>query len=217
MIDRARSKLTEALLAGNEAKCRQIAIDLYLANHDLSVICDELFAAAFHEIGNLWQCGNAEVYQERRGCDIAVHVLHELREHLAPVAESAPLAIGCATSGDPYRLGTTMAELVLRQTKWKAFSLGENLPFTTVNAALQEHAPRLFWISCSHIADERTFLAGYQQLYDAHGSNIAFVVGGQALTEPLRRQMRDAAYCANMQDLQRFAQTLREEIAQQSS
>ncbi len=208
VIDRARNELVAAILAGEEAKCRQIAIDMYLADHALSVICDELFAVAFHEIGNLWEQGDAEVYQERRACDIAVRVLRDLREQLAIVPENAPLALGCATTGDPYRLATTMAELVLRQAKWNACSLGENLPFATIDAALHTYAPRLFWISCSFLVDEREFLTGYQQLYASHGDQITFVMGGQALSTALQKKVPFATYCGNMQELQSFAQSM---------
>lgn len=216
VINRAREQLIEALLAGDEARCRQITIDMYLAEHSISVICDDLFAAAFREIGNRWSCGAAEVYQERRGCEITLRLLHDLRAMLPSAPVDAPLAIGGAASGDQYSLGTTMAELVLRDVKWNAISLGDNLPFDTVSAAIKEHHPKLFWLSCSHIADESTFIAGYSQLYEEYGMDVAFVVGGYALTEEIRRQMKFSAYCDNMQHLEGFAQTLRSAIEKKS-
>jgi len=208
VIKRAREQLIEALVAGDEARCRQVTIDIYLAEHGISVICDELFAAAFREIGNRWSCGEAEVYQERRGCEITLRLLHELRGLFPALPGSAPLAIGCAASGDQYSLGTAMAELVLRDGKWNAISLGDNLPFETVSAAIAEHRPKLFWLSCSHIADASAFLAGYSQLYEEYGADVAFVVGGYALTDEIRQQMKFSAYCDNMQHLEGFAQTL---------
>jgi len=60
-----------------------------------------------------------------------------------------------------------MAELVLREAGWNANSLGDNLPFATLAAAIEENRPRLFWISASHIDNEGTFLNGYQELYSA--------------------------------------------------
>ena len=42
----------------------------------------------------------------------------------------------------------------------------------------------------------------------AFGLDVAFVVGGRALTEPIRQQMKYAAYCDNLQHLEAFAQTL---------
>lgn len=216
VLSRAREQLTEALLAGDEGRCRQIAIDLYLAEHSLSVICDDVFAAAFRAIGERWSCGEAAVYQERRGCEITLRILHELRGVLPQPSESAPLAIGGAAAGDQYDLGTTMAELVLRDSMWNAISLGDNLPFETISQAIREHRPKLFWLSCSYIADESEFLAGYRGVYDEYALDVAFVVGGYALTDSVRQQMKYAAYCDNMQHLEGFAQTLRTAIDSKS-
>ena len=47
-------QMTAGLLAGDELRCRQIAMDLYLAEHSISVICDEVLAKAFEEIGDRW-------------------------------------------------------------------------------------------------------------------------------------------------------------------
>jgi methanogenic corrinoid protein MtbC1 len=217
VIERAREQLTEALIAGDEPRCRQIAIDLYLAEHSVSIICDDVFAAAFREIGDRWACGDAEVYQERRGCEISLRVLHELRSLLPTPSADAPLAIGGAASGDQYSLSTTMVELVLRDVKWNAISLGDNLPTATLAAAIRAHRPKLFWLSCSHVTDESEFLAGYGDLYDEFGLDVAFVVGGYALTDQVRQRMKYSAYCDNMQHLEGFAETLRGAIETKSS
>ncbi len=208
VIERARDQMTAALISGDDPRCRQIAIDLYLAEHSLAVICDDVIAAAFREIGDRWACGTAQIYQERRGCEISLRLLHEMRALLPPAPTDAPIAIGGAASGDQYCLGTTMAELVLRDMKWNATSLGDNLPFETVGAAIREYQPKLFWLSCSHMADEAEFLSGYTRLYDEFGVDVAFVVGGYALSESIRQQMKYAAHCDNMQHLEGFAQTL---------
>ncbi len=102
-----------------------------------------------------------------------------------------------------------MAELVLRDAMWNATSLGDNLPFETLAAAIAEHQPQLFWLSCSHLENEVEFLAGYERLYDEFGKNVAFVVGGNALSDDIRQQMRYSTYCDSMQHLEGFVQTLR--------
>ena len=209
VVDRARDQMTEALLAGHEARCRQVAIDLYLAEHSVATICDDVLAAAFRQIGDLWACGEAEVYQERRGCEITLRILHELRMLLPPPPGDAPVALGGSAAGDQYSLGTTMAELVLRDAKWNAVSIGDNLPFETIAAAIRKHRPVFFWLSCSHIASEAEFLSGYAALQEEFAMDVAMVVGGFALTEDLRQRMKYSAYCDNMQHLEVFAQTLR--------
>ncbi len=208
VIQRAADQLLEAIVAGDEEQCRQIAFDLVLAEHSISSICDQVFAKVFESIGDAWECGDAEVYQERRACEIALRVLHEVRGFLPTPPPEAPLAIGGATEGDQYNLATTMVELVLRDAKWNAVSLGDNLPFETLAAAIQEHHPRLLWLSCSHITDQANFLAEYSRFYEEYGMDVAIVVGGRALTEELRSHMRYSAYCDTMQHLDSFAQTL---------
>ena len=209
-VDRARQRFTDALVAGDEMTCRQLVLDLYLANHSLAVICDEVLAAAFVAIGDRWSCGEVEVYRERRGCEIASHVVHELRDLLPSIPDSAPLAMGGTATGDHYELATSMAEVVLRDCGWHAVCLGENLPFSTLDAALAENRPQLFWLSCSYIPDIDAFLEGYNKLYAAYHQRTAFVVGGNALDAEVRRKMNYAAHCDNMQHLATFAQTLRD-------
>lgn len=209
VLTRARDALTEALLSGNERRCLQLVIDLVLAEHSISAICDEVIAAAFAEIGDRWSCGKVEVYRERRGCEIALRTLHELRSLLPVVPDDAPLAMGGAASGDQYSLGTTMAELVLREENWRAVSLGDNLPFGTLAAAIEENQPRIFWLSCSYIPEAEAFLSGFNALFARFHQRVAFVVGGSALTEELRCQMHFAAYCDNMRHLAAFARSLR--------
>lgn len=208
VLRRATDAMVSALLAGDEGRCRQIAVDLYLARRGLSEICDEVIAEAFRRIGDLWACGEAEVYQERRGCEIAYRILVALRELLPAPSPGAPTAIGGATSGDPYLLGTTMVEVVLRQGGWGATSLGNNLPLGSLATAIEIQKPRLFWLSCSHLPDVDQFLADYNRLYERTHKRTAIVVGGVALDESLRKRMKFSAYCENMQRLEAFAQPL---------
>ncbi|MDZ4850530.1 MAG: helix-turn-helix domain-containing protein [Pirellulaceae bacterium] len=216
VIDRAREQMTLALLEGEEARCRQLVIDLYLAEHSLSVICDGVLCASFADIGDRWSCGTAEIYQERRGCEIALHILKDLRSLIPSTPTGAPLAMGGSPAGDLYSLGTAMAELVLRDSRWNAVSLGDNLPFHTLSAAIRTNHPKLFWLSCTYIADEQAFLDGYRALYDEHSAEVAFVLGGFALSEEIRRKINYSAYCDNMQHLEGFSQTLRVALEKQS-
>ncbi len=208
VIDRAAGQLTKALIHGDEEQTRQIVFDLFLAEHSISVICDQVLAKSLEEIGDLWKCGDAEVYQERLSCEFVLRLLHELRMLIFPPPSEAPIAIGGSVEGDQYNLATTMVELVLRDQKWNATSLGNNLPFSTLGAAIKQHRPRIFWISASHLADEAEFIKAYSQLYDEYGLDVAFVVGGRALDETVRQQMKYSAYCDNLQHVEAFAQTM---------
>lgn len=203
------ARLADALLAGDELVARQIVIDLYLAKHSRSVIFDEVIAEAFREIGDRWECHDAEVYQERRACEIALRVLYDLRR-AQQLPERKWLATGGTIEGDQYSLPSAMAELVLRDAGFHAVSLGASIPFASLVKAVQETKAKLFWLGVSHIREGIDFLVGFTALSQAcAASETALVVGGRALTEDLRQRMTYSAYCDTMQHLEAFATTLR--------
>jgi MerR family transcriptional regulator, light-induced transcriptional regulator len=198
----------DSLMRGDEMAARQIAVDLFLAENSVSRICDEVIARTFCEIGNLWQCGAAEIYQERRACEICQRVIYELRGLIPQAPIESPIAIGGTAEGDPYSLASMTVELVLRDHRWNANSLGYNLPFDTLHAAIKDHRPKLFWLSVSHLPDQERFVSGYRRLYEEFQGDTFFVLGGRAMNEELRRQIKYSVFCDTLQHLEGFIESL---------
>lgn len=208
-IERSSLLLAGALSDGDESLCRQIVFDLYLARHTACDIFDKVISAAFHLIGERWRHGEIEIYQERRGCEICLRVLYELRSALPAVSAGAPQAIGATLPGDPYTLPTTMAEITLREAGWQAQCFGNELPVATLCAAIHAIRPRLFWLSVSVIPSTADFVAGFSLLHQAAAANgTAVIVGGRALTDDVRRQVDYCAYCDAFRHVASFASTL---------
>lgn len=198
----------ESLISGDEPAVRQVVLDLFLEGYRSSTICDQVLTPAFYDIGALWECGKAEVYQERRACRMCMNMLHELRQMLNPHSSKGPLALGGTPEGDFYEVPTTMVELVMLQEGWQATSLGSSLPFSTMSVAIVEHRPALFWLSVSHIANEEKFLAEYMPFFEtavAHKTIVA--VGGRALTEEIRRKIKFSLFCESLTQLETFLAT----------
>lgn len=201
-------RLVEALLAGDESLARHILLNLYLARHSIGVICDEVIAIAFREIGNRWASHDAAIYQERRACEISLRGLFDLR-NLQPVGEVRLTAMGGTIEGDQYTLPTAMVELVLNEVGYQSSSLGTSIPMESMIRAVREAKPGLFWLSVSFIRDGLDFLTEFAELSHAcRSEGVPLVVGGRALTETLRHRMIYSAYCDNMQHLEAFAKTL---------
>jgi len=201
--------MTVALAAGDEEQCRRIVFDLYLAGHSAGDICDQVLAGAFHQMGDLWECGELAVYRERRGGEIALRTLYELRSAVPTPGPTMPLAIGGTLAHDPYKLATTMVEVALREAGWRAESYGTLLPAATLCEAVRDTRPRLVWLSVSTIDSPAEFLADYAELYEtAAQHDAALAVGGRALDGPLRHQMRYSAFCDTLRHLVTFVNTL---------
>jgi methanogenic corrinoid protein MtbC1 len=213
-LTRSKALLADALLAGDELLARQIVFDLYLAKHSLSVIFDEVIAAAFREIGDRWACHDADVYQERRGCEIARQTLFDVRK-VQRMPARAWRATGGTIDGDLYALPSAMAELVLRESGFNAISLGTSIPFSSLIKAVQEMRPKLFWLSVSHIREGLDFASEFAELSQAcTASDTALVVGGRALSDELRQRMTYSAYCDTMQHLEGFAKVMGRSLRQ---
>jgi excisionase family DNA binding protein len=205
---RGRSSLVDALLAGDWSRAHQIVFDLYLARHSLSVICDEVVTAAFREIGERWACHEADIYQERRGCEIMIRILHDLRR-VVSVQDNPSRAMGGTIEGDFYTIPTTMAELVLCNAGFHATSLGTNIPISSLIKGVQQYRPNLFWLSVSHIREGLDFIPEFARLSQACAeSGTALAVGGRGLTPELRHRMKYSAFCDTMQHLEAFVQSL---------
>lgn len=208
-IERARTQFGESLVNGDEAVSRQIIADLFVSGHELTEICDKVIASAFHQIGELWSCGDVAVYQERRACGVALRLMHELRTYMQPTADGAPRAIGFSLSGDNYLLPLAMVELILRENGWDAASVGHSLPPETILRAIDEIQPPLLWLSSSFIEDEATFIESVNTIFDhidSRGGTL--LIGGRAIGEDLRKQIRYTVHCDDMQSLANFSRTM---------
>jgi methanogenic corrinoid protein MtbC1 len=205
-LEQACQLFIDALEQGNEDQCLGVALDLRLAGHDMAVIADSLIAPSFHALGDRWQHGEVEVYQERRGVEITRSVLLRLKDTLKAPGQVAPVAIGATVEGDPYSLPGLLAELVLLELGWQASFLGSGLPYDTVAQAVEDLSPRMLWLSISSLEDTDDFVHNYGRLYEiCLIQQCAVVVGGRAITESMRRQIQYASYGDNLKHLHAFA------------
>lgn len=188
---------------------RKILFAAYLSGHKMAAIGDEIITPCFSEIGRQWQCDDLEVYRERRACELTVQLLAELKAILPAAPENSPLAVGGAPERDVYSLPTMLIDMVLQENGWRTQSLGTMLPFSTLAAAAWEQKPRLFWITVSTIQDEAQFLASYEQFQRSLSPNTFLVVGGNAITDSIRKQIQFSAYGDNLRQLETLAKTLR--------
>jgi MerR family transcriptional regulator, light-induced transcriptional regulator len=208
-FERASDAILAALRVGDADAARRTIFDLYLAGNSAVKLCDNVLANVFHQIGSGWQCGELQVYQERRACEIVLRLLHELNLALPATPPNAPLAIGGTLAGDCYQIPTAMVELVLREQGWQAQSFGSNLPLATWQAALLEQRPQLMWLSVSYIADVELFVEQFQQLAElAQQHKIPLIIGGRELPTEIRKRLTFTAYYDNFTQMLNFTSTL---------
>ncbi len=206
---RAVQRLLDGLIAGDEELCQRLALEVYLAGRSACDICDDVIAPAMQALGERWQHGEAEVYQERRACEIVRGMLFQLGLALPPPPVDGALAIGGTLTGDPYALPSAMIALALREAGWNAESYGAELPGESIAAAVRCRRPRVVWISVSWITHAEIFAAELEHVRAAAASvGAALLLGGRAITPDLRDGLRFATHGESLREGVAFAATL---------
>lgn len=182
-LEALRDGLVSLLSESNSAQVRQLILQQYLSGTTAVEICDKLLCPVMVRIGECWDCGDLQVFQERNACEILDHVLHEIRGLIPPPDINARLAIGGSAAGDNYRLPARMVQLALAEQGWTSISLGNNLPWDTLAEAAKRHMPALFWISLSNADDLGQLSKNLAQLANELPKSVAFAIGGRLLPE----------------------------------
>ena len=202
----AVESLLDAFVNQQEDSATALVMDLYLSGRSLSSLFDDILGVVFATIGNEWQCGNLDIHKERQACQMCRRVMDRLRQ-LAKAKNSRFTAIGGTLVEDHYELPTLMIEVALRDQGWNAMSLGTNLPVAAFCQAIDEHCPDLVWLSVSHVADPNQLIQSVNELWDQLDRKVPLIVGGRALTEELRRDIRCTVHCDNIGQLEDFLQS----------
>jgi len=204
-----REQFERSLLLGDEHQCRKAISAWYAIHGGMASVADDLLAPTFQSVGEMWECGQADIYQERRGCEICIRLIHELRRLIPEPLSTAPLAMGGTSSGDLYQVANQLIEITFREAGWRTISLGSDVPFANLLAAAKKYHPKIFWLSVSHVEDEASFLDAFQEFSREMPKGIMLVVGGRALNGRLRPRMHFSAYCDSMRQLSTLARNLR--------
>lgn len=203
-------QLSKALADGDELAARSLLHGAWQAGMPLEHLADAVVAPAMAGLGHGWEAGKLDVYQEHRGTQVCLAALLDLKKRLAENAGlGRPRAVGGGPERDHYHLANLLAEMVLCDGGWEAINVGPNTPMASLRLALRKYRPRLLWLSCSHLANPKTFLNEYADLYnEAQSAGVAVAVGGRALTEAIRARMPCTTYGSNLAHLAAFARRL---------
>ncbi len=206
--DETREALSAALQAGDLDGSLQIVVGRYLAGARLVDLCSNLLAPVLCGIGEKWECGEVEVFQEHRACEILNRVLYTLRA-LAPAHDAdAPIAIGGAPGRDPSRLPSLMAELTLVEAGWHAVTLGSDLPYCSLLLAVQRYQPALVWLSLTHLECIDAGRDAFREFVESLPNGTPVVVGGRACDASFSEGLEQAHYMTCFSDLSKFATQL---------
>lgn len=202
--EEAFQKMEAALLEGDEETYLRVGLGLVLEGLPLGMVLDRALGQAFKNVGQAWEHGKIEIYQERRAVQIATQFTHRVRMLLPCRGPSDPVALGGSLTGDHYSLPTSAVELVLLDAGWNAQSCGTNLPGPTLARAIEETRPRLVWLSVSWIDSFSGLALDLEAIEKAAGKvGASLVWGGFALTPAIAEQFPAFRPLGSLEELAR--------------
>jgi excisionase family DNA binding protein len=207
--------LFEALIAGREAAVREVILGAYQRGASIVELGDDLLGPAFGLVGDGWAAGTVAVHQERRACETAMAVLHELRRLLSEPDGAAPLALVATPQQDFAEVPVRLVELAILADGWRVIAAGSGLPLDEVRDATLAHKPRLVCLSATHLDDPVAFLPDYRQtLVEPTRSQlgVAHALGGSALRGIDLGPAGSDLAAGSLADLAAFARRLQQQV-----
>lgn len=185
-----------------QGRAQEAARHMVAAYHNAGAAAfgDDLIGPAMRAIGQHWQSGSIDIYQEHQATRIVESVLLDLISNARSAArrdDARPVAIGAAIEGDPYTLSGLLCELLLVEKGWDASYLGANLPLASLAAAVSDRNPRLVWLTVNYLQDSARFCSDFEALSQvATQRGVAIVIGGHAMQPELRARLK-STLCAD--------------------
>lgn len=202
-------QLYQMLIDGDEAACRELLFSFFQQGESVQQLGDELVSPVFHRIGDNWESETIRIHHERRASEIILAVLLELRGWITAPPLDAPLALCAATESDFAQVPIRLVELVLRSQGWNTIVAGSGLPLVEIAAAVQERQARLICLSLTHIEDADAYVDLHNATFtDYLLSDRQLIVGGCAICEPHRSQIKCDLYAGSLGELVEFAAKL---------
>jgi excisionase family DNA binding protein len=200
--------LHAALLRDDVDEVRRLLMQAYQGGMLLADLADDVIAPVMDRIGHQWESAGIDVYQEHRATQLVLHGLHQVRGLLDRDSPAdKPLALGGCMEGDHYLLATLLVEMVLLQLGWRAINLGPNTPVDSFRKAMDEHCPRLVWVSASYLPDEARFVNDFNQLAEeCRRRDVLLALGGRALNDALCTRLRYTTFGHRLRHLARFSE-----------
>lgn len=190
-----------ALLDNSPVTCRKLMVLLFLEGFEVADIFDQVVRPAFQRIGNARADGLLEIYHERQACGVCLEAIRQLGDLLPPPKPSARIAIGGAISGDHFEIPTQALEVTMASLGWRAYSLGNDLPLSSLLQAAREHLPDLLWVSISHLREPGRAVIALNEFASRMPEKTTVVFGGTAITADIRKGITHAICCDNFSQM----------------
>jgi methanogenic corrinoid protein MtbC1 len=176
-LTHAADRMHNALLVGDEATARRIALSLVTEGSSIADLIGVVIVPALVRIGKAWHEGQLTIWVEHRASAIVERIFGELSPN--PKGRRRGTAVVAAVSGDHHCLPTSMAAVTLREDNWHVEHLGADVPPAELVDFCRHHLVTVVVISATN--PDTVDLAQATAL-DLQAAGTPAIVGGPGRT-----------------------------------
>ena len=166
-----------ALIRAHDAAAFVRAMQQTLARNGLSRFVQDTVAPLTHAVGDAWEQGRIEVYEEHLFTELAKRLLRQAIAAL-PAGASEPRVLLTSVPDEQHVLGLLMVESLLALDGAECVALGPQMPLLEIARAATAHRAHVVALSFSVAFAQRQVPAVLAQLRTLLPASVELWVGG---------------------------------------
>ena len=175
--DGAESEALLALLRAHDAAGFMRAMQQTLARNGLSHFVQDTVAPLTHAVGNAWEDGRIEVFEEHLFTELAKRLLRQAIAAL-PAGAGEPRVLLTSVPDEQHVLGLLMVEGLLALDGAECIALGTQMPLPEIVRAAAAHRAQIVALSFSAAFAQRQIGAVLAQMRALLPADVELWVGG---------------------------------------
>jgi methanogenic corrinoid protein MtbC1 len=162
-----RDAYLAALLRADPQGARQVVVTAVEAGMSLQALYLEVFQPALHEVGRLWEQGEATVAQEHLATATTQTLAARLSARVAITPQPELTAVVSGTQDELHALGSRFVGDFLEAEGWTVIDLGSGTPTADLVRIVAERRPKLVCLSTAlgpHLVHVEATIAALRRL-----------------------------------------------------
>jgi len=150
----------------DQAAVKTVLNGLYMVNHDLAGIYDDLLAPVLHQIGALWAAGKLSVSEEHLASQTIRDGIIQLQDIVIRDEQTAGKAFVLTLSDELHDIPSKMVQHILEARGYQVLYSGQKTPAGETQEVFKSFHPDRVYLSTVYVEDESAARVEFQELQD---------------------------------------------------
>lgn len=172
------------LLKGNKDKAIQICLSLLNTNMDTKIIYEYIIKPSFIKIGNLWERGEIDIWNEHFISEVSLDIITILHSKSRKKKETNKTIIGLTPGSEMHNIGLKMVCNIFESFGWHSLFLGTNLPTQSILKSINKTQADVVALSLTmpqNIESAKNIIGAIRKSHSKE--SLSIILGGSGFNE----------------------------------